>query len=334
MAEQKIVQKKLKLKTDTDLETNDEGEKVSKSLRCRKCQQTKRRNRFTTSFDHWLDGNGMMSICNDCICEIYDGYLLSEKDQNKATVKLCRLLNWMYRPESIDKVNEQLADGRRKGHFAIMYHYHLAQWAMFAANHRESGGNSVDLTFVEPPVVIKSQNPNMADEDSIMFWGEGLEKWEYDFLNNEYMFFKEGHKADLPSEIDLLKEVCYKNLEIKKLRLEGKPVDSYVKSKQELFKSLAISPQFANTANSGKALDTFGNWVADIERETPAQWLSHEKKDLFRDVDDPEKYFLRYFVSPLKTFILQSKNWSLEHDDLVDGLENDESDEYSTEEEK
>lgn len=304
---------------------------------CSYCVEFKSPKDFFVNFDHSYEKVGISRYCKSCMFEIYDNMLLSEKDQNKAMLRFCRLVNWMYREESINSANKA-NDKRQNLHFISRYHIALNQYLNLSAT---NGGNSVGRTFggfIEPTSFNLSNQAqvDVIGQDVIDFWGEGYSEDDYRWLSNEYAFFKEGHKADLPSEITLLKEVCFKNFEIKKLRVEGKPVNDSVKQLQELFKSLAISPQYQNMANSGKALDTFGNWIADIEKESPAQWLKHEKTDLFRDIDDPEKYFLKYFVSPLKTFILQSKTWTLEHDDLVDGSDDIDSDdgEILTEEEK
>ena len=83
---------------------------------------------------------------------------------------------------------------------------------------------------------------------------------------------------------------------------------------QELMKNLAISPNAINNSlNGGKAMDTFGLWIKDIEIEEPAEWMKGDPRgDIYRDIDNVEEYFEKYTTRPLKNFILQSKDFNIE----------------------
>ena len=77
-------------------------------------------------------------------------------------------------------------------------------------------------------------------------------------------------------------------------------------------KSLAISPNIANTANANKSTEAFGLWIKDIEELTPAEW--HDKHELFKDMDNLNQYFEDYFVRPIRNFITGSRDFNVQED--------------------
>jgi hypothetical protein len=94
-------------------------------------------------------------------------------------------------------------------------------------------------------------------------------------------------------------------------------------------KNLAISPNVANANSANKGADSFGLWIADIEKEEPSQWLKGTSMgDIFRDVGNTEEYFQKYIVRPLKNFITQSKDFNIDESqiendfDAEDGVTN------------
>lgn len=319
-------QKKVKLNKDK-LATADgiETKPVASRLYCRKCGQTKHHKNFKTSFDLWMDSNGMMSVCNDCICQVYDGFLASEKDQNKATLRLCRTFNWLYREETISKTNEQLADKRRVGHYALLYHGNLATWGSLAANHRESSGTKLDLKFVEPTSFNMSNpvDPNEVSQDVVDFWGEGYTSDNYRSFERTLAQFRKTHQIDTRTDLGLLKLIVLKEYQIDKTRIEGKDTTSLEKSYAELIKTAGLNR--ISDANSGKNMEAFSLFIKQIEEKSPAELYKDRKK--FADYDGIDLYLHNYVRKPLKNFMGLSRDFTV--DDGSDSFEFDEEDETS-----
>jgi hypothetical protein len=154
------------------------------------------------------------------------------------------------------------------------------------------------------------------------FWGENLLIDDYKFLQKEYDNFKKTHRADVYSEIVLLREICFKLLLIRNLRVEGKSTAVMTKELQELMKNLGISPSMLNAANSGKSLDTFGQWVKEIEEFRPAEFF--DDKDMYADFDKIEEYAERHITRPLKNFITGSRDFGVDALDLNEEIEDGE----------
>jgi len=72
-----------------------DGQRV-KSIYCRKCQECKSPKKFLSATDTYLDQNGYMSICNDCIEDIYIKTFAVEQDMSKTILKMARMLNVAY----------------------------------------------------------------------------------------------------------------------------------------------------------------------------------------------------------------------------------------------
>ena len=73
-------------------------------------------------------------------------------------------------------------------------------------------------------------------------------------------------------------------------------------------------------------------WIEEIEKYEPAVWLKNEgHDDLYKDVGNVDEYFQKYFVRPLKNFMLQSKDFigdgegDIDMDEVSDELEKEET---------
>ena len=95
------------------------------------------------------------------------------------------------------------------------------------------------------------------------------------------------------AEETLLKEICYKGLEIRNARTQGRSPGSLVKEYQELMKTANVDPAKTAIAGSGKARDTFSEFIKTIEQNEPADYYEDQK--LFKDFDNIDFYFKKYY---------------------------------------
>lgn len=290
---------------------------------CRVCQKTKSSKKFFSAIDHDLDKNNLMSVCAECINLIFDNILFSENGNiQKATLKLCRMLNIKFNSVAIESALRQIEtkNSDPKKFFGLYK-------AKLLLQERDSPSDTtVDLTYQDNTTVIIDSSNVLKDEefkearDLKLFWRTN-DKDDLEFLENEFANFKKTNKASTHAEIVLLKEVCFKLLDMDKDRKAGKSTDTSLKHLMSVMEKLLISPNTVNAANSGENLDTFGTWIATIEKEEPAQWLEGDGKELYNDVEDVEGYFQKYFVRPLRNFILQAKDWNIEDEGLDDDVD-------------
>lgn len=295
-----------------------------RSCYCRRCQRNRELKFFYNAVDDVLDCNGYMSICRTCMAELYDKYYASEKSLKKAIFKACKTFNVRFDDIALDLTEKHIETSRNNGKIVeSIFGIYIGKLILSLNNGTLAGNMIFSEAFSHVSEDGIAPDHNNA-EYFIESWGEGLSENDYLFLEHNFFKFKETHKADTFAEIVLLRRVCKKLLFINKAEIEGDTnIAKFEKELMELMKSLAISPQYAKMADGGKNLETFGNWIAEIEREEPAEWLEHEG-NLYKDVDNTELYFDNYIRRPLRNLILQSQDFNLT--DENGGVDNEDVD--------
>jgi len=298
------------------------------NIYCRKCMQTKLPTDFYMSVDKYLDSNGYMSICKDCIQDMVDRALLIEKNLDKSILSLCRVLNVKYDQDAVESVRKSLENADHEGK-TLKLSFGTYMTRMSGMNRVGAGKfqskNEQDLTFKEPVVFIQGNSLNNEDSEEGVpesledFWGAGLDAEDYDYLEKEKSNWEATHKFQTHAEIIVLKEVCYQQNNIRKLRLANKLTTTDVKQLQELMKLGDMSPASQNAASSGKNLEAFGMWVKDIERDGPAEFYKDKQK--FKDIDGIEEYGEKYVTRCLRNFVTGSRDFNV--DDISNSSEDD-----------
>jgi len=298
---------------------------------CRKCRLNKKPTDFYVATDTLLDSNGCMSICKDCIGDLFSRAYQSEHSLEKAIYKICKLLNIKYDERAISSLRSTIEKKEDEGKkFDISFGYYIMRLkAVSKSTMRIESSDTLDLTFNEYQIT-KIGSP--VDEDEVggidvkeyleKSWGIGLEFEDYDFLETEYSKWKHDHKCDTQSEITLIQEICHKKNEIRKKRIMGDSVYNDVKQLQEIMKNSALTPDKQNIASSGRSHDAFGNWVKDIELFKPAEF--YEDKEKFKDIDGIEEYGEKYITRSIKNFLTGSRDFTVEELSEIGDLDTDE----------
>jgi hypothetical protein len=292
---------------------------------CRRCMKTKTPDLFYEAVDGGLlDKNGKMSICRDCCNEVYNNFYNENHSVEKSLLKACRTLNIRYDEGAVQATNDTLfkyleRDKETEKTFGV-YKSKL----MKLQNTRITDRNvNEDFTFVEPSVRIINDELDDNIEDSAylkQMWGTNLEYNDYVWLENELSEWKRTHKCDTKAEETLLKEICFKGLEIKKAReSNGTASSSMIKDYQDLMKTANVDPSKTSVAGSGRSQDTFSAFIKTIEQTEPAEYF--ENKKLFKDFDNIDFYFKKYITRPLKNFITQSRDFNVDADSDPDEFE-------------
>jgi hypothetical protein len=272
---------------------------------------------FLTATDALLDRNGYLSICTDCIDDLFEKIFASENDLSKTILQLCRMLNVVYLDGAVQATITHAATLTVEGKsLRLVFSYYKSK-ATSMAHMNQSGA----LTFTEPVILVSDKPPdeNIKDIDYYkQFWGENFEIEDYDYLEKELADWEKTHKSDTKAELILLKEICLKELEIRKSRARGSVSEAALKTLQDLMKTASVDPSKTSMANAGKSLDTFSSFIKNIEETEPADL--YKDKDLFKDFDNIDFYFKKYVTRPLKNFITQSRDFNVSVEDDVDEI--------------
>jgi len=269
-----------------------------------------------------IDGNGKFSVCKKCIVDLYDYFYQQYESMEKTTHRMCQALNVRFTNDALDatKAHIQTLIDNGKNVSAIFSIYLMKLTA--TKKSMDKGGvndfqyEDVGTIFTEKQIDVKKIP---IPQDVIDFWGDDVLEEDILFLEKEFASFKQTHSTDTRAEVVLLKQVCFNLLDIKKERLAGNNTIKLVKELQDLMTKLAISPNVAksNALNAGG--DSFGQWIADIEKEEPAQWLlSDPRGEIYRDVADTNAYFEKYIVRPLRGFITGSRDFNIDENEEIE----------------
>jgi hypothetical protein len=297
---------------------------------CRKCRRTLPSGNFYNATDLFLDTNGLMSICADCIDDMFNAYLETTKSVELSVHKICAILNVIYLPAAVEaakKYNETRMSNGRDATKKFFGRY-KSKIKIFLKEYTTQADNEIDMTYkadevgtLQYSVITEDDTPDF--EELKAFWGTE-NRDDIEFLENEMSKYRAGYVLDTPAQTTLVKELCYKILEIDKDRRVNKSVDAKLKSLQALMTSMGISPNMEKAAGAGRSAECFGAWIKDIEEKTPAEW--HQDKSIFRDVDNIEEYSEKYITSPLRSFITGNKEFDIS-DIGESGIEGEQEDE-------
>lgn len=309
-----------------------EGEK-QELVYCRRCMESKVKKEFHSCVDQDLDKNGLMSVCKDCVNQIYENVSLATNgNMEEAIYRVCKMLNVLFSSKVVDSLKlhlaKQEAQGTSKQIFGL-YKSHLGRH--LSLNQGLSG------TFVENPVIFskgdtieKIENETDDFKEYLkVFWGNGLSVEDYGYLESELGRWKKTHSCSNAAEETLLREVCFTQLEIRKSRLEGNDPSALIKRLQELMKTANLASPVA----ASQSQDVFGVWIKEIETKTPAEWW--EDNRIFKDVDGLMVYINDFIVRPIRNFIMSTRDFKISEeigvedddineelgDDLEDGIE-------------
>lgn len=251
---------------------------------------------------------GRMVWCKTCMNKQYMDYWLKYGDVRRALWCVCRKYDI---PFIKDKFNMAITQTTEKDYGSEkIFSYYMQK--LYSLQHR--GEKCFD-----DGITVITQNINginvEGEESRIKKWGN-YESKDLDFLDYELEDWQKTHSCENKAELTLLKEICIKQLEIRKVRSSSGVGDTskLIKELQELMKTANVDPAKANAINAGKSVDCYGVWVRDFEDKSPAEWFEDQKK--FKDMDGILPYIRNYIIRPIKNFLTGSRDFGV--DDSID----------------
>ena len=276
------------------------------SVYCRKCRENKPPAEFYDATDSQLDTNGKMSVCKDCIDIMFTQIYRYEHDINKTILKLCRILNIVFLDAAVNATVQHIGKiFDKNGNLGPVFGYYKSKVSTMSQLN-----SSGILTFSEPGTIV-SDDPDAenAPYDVQEFWGEGLNFDDYQFLEAKMAKWKPGFSHDNAAKMFFLKEACFKELELKKARIEGKSTDSILKSMDMLVKTGNLAPVQTSAGAGDENAETIGTLIKRVETTDPAEY--YKDVELFKDYDHIIPYILNYIKRPIENFFNGNKNYSI-----------------------
>lgn len=259
--------------------------------------------------DFYSLNNGIadkLHICRDCCIEIVDEFVRNDSSLYEAIYKLCGMTGVLYSKALANGViASALANDRETKNVLASYFHSLSTLPQYKnKTFLDSDFMTVnDLTRdPETRALIESQS---AD---IVKWGMGFSRDDYQRLNALYAQWASGTSQDTITQKSLTKDLCKVDLRLEKATVKGGDIKDLLSQKQSLIKALAIDPQtLLKNRQENEAIESFGAWVAEIEKTTPAEYL--EDPNVYFDVNGIEKYWDKHIKRPLKNLLLGTKDY-------------------------
>ena len=131
---------------------------ATEKFRCRKCELLKKSDDFYRATNTFLDTNQRMSVCKDCVKEIFDSQMTRYENMEKAFLSTCKTIDVMYDENVIAKTHEKMDEMTKSGKSADSI-FGIYMRLLFASNVEK------DLTFKEPisPILVSEQEINGRD---------------------------------------------------------------------------------------------------------------------------------------------------------------------------
>lgn len=304
---------------------------------CRMCMKMLPVDKFYQATDLTLDKIGFMSVCKDSIKDMYVSFYNTSHSMDKTILRMCRILNVKFSEEAINATKLQIQTQGKSEDDGTIFGIYKSKVVSTSKENVHATSEGLDITFHEP---VSFVSENQIDDEAFdgegadlkISWGADLDSDDYIFLEEKLSEWKKDYSCQNKAELFLMKELCFKELELRRARASGGSgsVDSILKSMDVLLKSAALTPAQSNAASNGKTMDTWGMLIKQIEQTQPAEFYADKK--LFEDFDKLAVYITNFIKRPMLNFWGASKSFELIGEDDVEILDQEEQETTSTEE--
>lgn len=282
---------------------------------CRKCKKTKKlKTNFYETTTPFLDANGYLSICKECVNDIYVHYFSIYSNMRDAVILTCQDLDVRFSEGVLEQTQSHVEKllSKNKSANAVFGYYKSKLSSIGKMNENLDMFRFKDSDHIQDENVQDNQdnqdNENDVEDDLVMSWGRGFSYAQYLFLETELAKWKKTHKCDNQAEETLLREICIKISDIRtKRETNAGGISGDLKELQELMKTANVDPAKANAASAGKSHEAFGVYIKEIEQFRPAEWF--EQQDKYQDTDGFIPYIQNYIVRPIKNFITGTRDF-------------------------
>lgn len=247
---------------------------------CTRCGTAygRRKGNFLVSYSPMYKGIGYLPVCKDCIEDLYSQYLAQCNDSKAAVRQMCRALNIYWHDEIYTKVAQKNTTR------SLMTGY------IQQSNNNKYIGKCYDDTLAAEGTlwsitIDKSGQVNFGQGDAqgereeispdvVAFWGTGLDAQMYRELEQRKSYWLSRLPDDLEVDIGtevIIKQICMLELDINRLRADGKPVDKHINTLNTLLGSGNFKPaQKRQDTSDAEFNDTpLGVWLYRYENKRP-----------------------------------------------------------------
>lgn len=252
--------------------------------------------------------NGFMSICKECIFDLYEQYVLFfSSEESLAAERICQMTD-MYFDE--DVFESTRGAGSRNRISTYVSRLNLLQNATNTTYSdtlvkRWDDEQEAAITLKVTPINVGEVD---IDNEVISRFGLGFQTQDYQTLQAEYESWveHEGEPVDKRQE-ELYVSICYLKLNYQKFLQSGQQgigalSKEYRSSIEAATTEIEDRKRKAEQEYEDKPV---GMLLKEMEHYAPAEF--YKDKKLYKDYDSIGEYFRRILVRPLKNLLTGSK---------------------------
>lgn len=234
-----------------------------------------------------------LPICKTCLDKLFEHYTtVYGGNEDQAIRRICENFN-IYFNQSLLNASRKITKNRSRIHTYIS-----------RSNLLQYKDKTYDTTLDEERSDVIESIEDLDDITDctitprmVKFWGSGYDPKVYSTLQG---YYDELLKL-CESKPDIKKQKMMKNLCLLEYQMQiniqaGKDIGTLSNSYKTMFEAAELKADNADTSN-----DSFGKWVMDIEKYSPAEYYKDKKK--YHDFFGIIEYIERFMFRPLKNLI-------------------------------
>lgn len=277
------------------------------------CKRTKglRAVKYFSDIEHHLFG--YIPICKDCMNKFVldkNGDVVLEKVD-----LLLRIIDMCFWEDIYEKALKSYYETSGEKDYGFMGLY-IRYLYMSSKEHELFGYINGQYPIIEEMFEDDTLDEEEAQvlEEIKDFWGAGFTIDEYRILEKKYAEWLNSTDSDKLSTRKMIKLICMKELEIEKLRAEGRPTGKAEKELMDLMNTANLTPKTMSALNESESTKVFGVWLRDIEKCRPAEYF--EDKSIYKDFDNIQSYFERFILRPMKNLLCGTREFDKEFQEI------------------
>ncbi len=259
---------------------------------CPRCGRMfgKRKGNFSVSYAAMYKGIGYLTVCKQCVEDLYSMYLSQCNDAKLAVRQMCRKLDLIWDQNVFDSMMKQSTSQTVMGHY------------LNRVNTVSRAGKCYDDTLAAEGTLwmfdiaeqIEQEPDPQEDADVIyedddisddikLFWGAGYSADAYRELEQR----RASWVASLPSDAvadagtdALIRQICSLEMDINKARASGKSVDKSVTALNALIGSITKMQKKQDDTDSSVNDTPLGVWLYRYENLRPLPEIDDDLKDV------------------------------------------------------
>lgn len=288
---------------------------ANNKILCTRCGSDLAQTHFYKSNSEVYKYTGKISICKECVNDMYEKYKKEYKNELKALYRLCLELNVFFDKKLFDTSYEKHEDSNMTLPIYYMSKVGLSQYK----GKTFSDSDMLDIWSRDKlhiEIQDKKEEKNKVTKEMIRRWGSSFEPDDYTFLEERYNHMKNAYGDKNISSLWDYQIIAINYLKIKQLTEQDdeKSISIATKLMSENAKLMKDCEMKSVQQKSGET-DFYSNFIERIEYTRPVC----EPSPFFMDVDRCDEYFNRFVKQPLQVSLDLEKleaieNWEDEFD--------------------